>query len=128
MSKTRTIFACIECGKNPRMVRGDAIYPHRNDLHWMCFWLCECGAYVGSHEQTNEPLGSPAGPATRTARSQAHAAFDPIWRERRLMTREKAYRWLAEKMGMDRDLCHIAQMSEVQAKQVVSIVRRFLPS
>lgn len=60
----------------------------------------------------------------------AHAAFDPIW-ETMMLTRslEKskargmAYKWLAEKMGMDKKACHISLMDRETALRVVEACR-----
>lgn len=113
---------CIECGGSPKAVMGDKIYPGRPDLHGKQFWLCQCGAYVGSHQRTGKPLGSPAGPVTRTARMKAHDVFDKIWRNKE-MGRHKAYRWLAKQMGIAVAQCHIGFMTAQQALQVVEICK-----
>ena len=129
--------ACAECASAERveLVRGEAIYPNRPDLwkhgaedKW--WWLCGCGAYVGIHRGTLKPLGSPAGKATWDARSQAHAAFDPLWQRKmrkegckQHVARNKGYKWLADKLGIDRKDCHIGMMSAATALRVVEICR-----
>ena len=113
---------CVECGGVAKLVDGQTIYPHRRDLFHKKFYLCRCGAYCGCHPDTTVPLGYPAGPVTRQARSAAHAVFDPLWKTGS-MTRRNAYLWLASKMGMDRDACHIGMMTEEQAWQVVKLVK-----
>jgi hypothetical protein len=109
---------CIECGKEAELVYGDVIYPHRADLFSKRFWLCECGAYCGCHGVTSRPLGNPCGRETRIARMAAHDLFDPIWRSRE-MDRRGAYTWLAERMGLQPEQCHIGMMTEKQAREVV---------
>jgi hypothetical protein len=111
---------CIECGSVAKLVGGKAIYPHRRDLHAKKFWLCACGAYCGCHGLTDEPLGYPCGPATRRARSAAHAAFDPLWKSRK-MTRREAYKWLAKATGIDPGKCHIGMMTVEQARLVARL-------
>jgi zinc-finger-containing domain len=81
---TITIYPCIECGETPSRVTGRDIYPHLPDLHSLTFWLCVCGAYVGSHKRDGSPLGSPAGRRTKDARIRAHKWFDPIWQSGRM--------------------------------------------
>lgn len=116
------VLPCIECGKQPELVRGERIYPHRSDLRDRPFWLCEpCNAYVGCHVGTTNPLGRPAGPETRGARSAAHRVFDPLWRNGR-MSRTQAYRWLREAMGLTKEECHIGMMNAEQARQALRIV------
>lgn len=116
---------CVECGKTATLTDGQSIYPHRPDLYEKRFYQCECGAYVGCHPNTDKPLGYPCGPDTRRWRSAAHEAFDPIWRTK-LMTRAKAYAWLADQLGMDGADCHIGMMNEQQARSVVIAARAFM--
>lgn len=111
---------CVECNGHGQPVTGDKIYPDRPDLHGRLFYLCGCGAYVGAHRKTYVPLGYPAGPATRVARQRAHSAFDRIWRHG-LMSRDDAYEWLAEAMGLPGILCHIGKLNEAQAIRVTRI-------
>lgn len=123
---------CCECGMPAKLVQSQTIYPHRPDLWNRPMWLCDCGAYCGCHDGTKHPLGSPAGPATRKARSAAHAAFDPLWQakmKRDGLSKKKArgagYFWLAEQLELDPEDCHIASMTERYALRVVSICRRY---
>lgn len=113
---------CIECGSVSEMVGGEVIYPHRPDLFAKNFYLCGCGAYCGAHHGTTKALGFPCGPRTRRARSAAHKAFDPLWRGKRAQfRRNEAYAWLADKMGLEREECHIGMMDAEQTMQVVRI-------
>lgn len=114
---------CIECGKVAELVGGDRIYPHRPDLYGKRFWLCACGAYCGCHSATTRPLGFPCGPETRRARMAAHEVFDPLWRSRS-MDRRAAYSWLADRMGIEPEACHIGMMTAAQAWQVVELCRQ----
>ena len=107
-------LTCAECGGSDIVcVSGETIYPYRPDLHARWYWRCACGAYVGCHRDTQEPLGTPAGPATRQARNQAHAAFDALWRRKmardgcsKRVAREAGYGWLAQQMGLDPSEAH----------------------
>lgn len=123
---------CGECGKDAVMVDGTAIYPHRPDLAEKRFYLCTCGAYVGTHPGTCEPLGTPANAMTRRARSNAHAHFDALYKEvgRRKneggSARKRGYRWLAERMGMTVEECHIGMMTAQQAGRVVEICHPYM--
>jgi len=127
--------ACAECGtaEHVDIADGSKVYPHRPDL-WAhgdqdkFWWLCQCGAYVGIHRGTLKPLGSPAGKATRDARSAAHAAFDPLWQRKmrkegckQQVARNKGYAWLAGQLGIDRKDCHIGMMDAPTARRVVEI-------
>lgn len=89
---------CPYCQQTTKLVNGLKIYPHRSDLGHKKFYLCEpCDAYVGCHDGTNVPLGTPANAELRSARKRAHAVFDPIWKEGHL-TRGAAYKWLTSKL------------------------------
>jgi hypothetical protein len=128
---------CAECGKADHvdMAQGQIIYPQRPDLwshpdgvlRW--WWYCShCGAYCGVHRSTLKPLGSPAGEATRRARSAAHAAFDPLWQKRQRLSglsahhaRGKGYKWLAGQLGIAVKDCHIGMMDAATARRVVEI-------
>lgn len=110
---------CSECpSRDAVLVTGQDIYPHRPDLFHKSFYRCPCGAYVGCHPGTRSALGSCAGPATRAARSRAHAFFDPIWR-RKIMKRSQAYAALAEQMGIPVQRCHISWMGLDEANRAV---------
>lgn len=116
--------ACIECGSIANLVTGKRIYPHRPDLHHKLFYLCQCGAYCGCHPNTTLPLGFPCGAATRKARSAAHAAFDPLWRQGS-WSRAGAYQWLAARLGISPEDCHIGMMTQERALRVVQIVDEY---
>lgn len=122
--------ACGDCGAPSDHVKGDRIYPHIQDLHAKSYYLCSaCGAYVGTHPGTAEPLGTPAGKETRAARSSAHAHFDPLYKEvgRRHPSlgsaRKRGYAWLAQKLGIAVSDCHIGNMDRRQALRVVEICK-----
>lgn len=121
---------CVECGKLADLVTGAEVYPHRPDLHHKPFWRCTCGAYVGCHPDTDIPLGYPAGPITRRARSDAHAAFDPLWEAKQRRdkvskgkAREAGYSWLAEQLGIRRQDCHVSHFDAATARRVVEICK-----
>jgi hypothetical protein len=115
------MISCAECGGPADLTDGRVIYPHRPDLAKKSFWLCKCGAYCGCHPGTTSALGSPAGPDTRRARSAAHAAFDPLWRSGE-MTRNEAYTWLAQSLGIPQGRCHIGMMTADEARRVITRV------
>jgi hypothetical protein len=115
---------CPYCGLEVQLVDGRRIYPHRPDLYQKKFYLCApCDAYVGCHAGTTNPLGRLADSKLRRAKLAAHAAFDPLWKNR-TMTRGQAYAWLATQLRIPQDLCHIGMMDVDQCRQVVEIVGR----
>jgi hypothetical protein len=126
---------CAEYGgMDIACVSGDQIYPHRPDLCAKWFWRCACGAYVGCHRNTQEPMGTPAGPAMRRARGEAHAAFDTLWKRKVARdgvsakeARKAGYAWLAQQMGLEVEDTHIARFTVDQCQRVVVLCRPYLP-
>jgi hypothetical protein len=112
---------CPYCDKTSALVNGTVIYPHRPDLSHKMFYQCvPCKAYVGCHDGTTNPKGRLADAALRAAKIRAHAAFDPLW-QGGLMKRNSAYGWLARKLGIPRDACHIGMFDVATCERVVAI-------
>jgi hypothetical protein len=58
----------------------------------------------------------------RRAKMEAHKHFDSLWRGRG-WRRGQAYRWLAQKLGLPADSCHIGMFDVATCERVVSICR-----
>lgn len=115
---------CDYCGSPARLVDGDYIYPHRPDLFKKKFWQCANGhpeAYVGCHPDSTKPLGRLADEDLRSAKKDTHNVFDPIWREK-YSSRNRAYQWLAGRMGIPSRECHIGMFTLKQCEQARLIV------
>lgn len=114
---------CPYCGNEPELVNGAAIYPRRPDVASRAFYLCTpCGAHVGCHPGTINPLGRLADLELRKAKVAAHAAFDPLWRSGG-MKRVEAYRWLAGVLGLPKSECHIGLFDVSQCSAVVAATK-----
>jgi len=114
---------CPYCNSEAVLVTGAVIYPHRTDLYNKYFYRCEpCEAYVGCHLNTQVPLGRLANAELRKAKLEAHNAFDPLWKSRKL-TRTAAYAWLAEKLGIKVADCHIGMFDIPTCLLVVQICK-----
>lgn len=120
---------CDYCHRDAMLVTGNVIYPHRPDLYALKFWQCEpCDAYVGCHKagkgqgDGTKPLGRLANAELRRAKSDAHAAFDPLWKSRRMKRRE-AYAWLAAQLGISVNNCHIGMFDVDGCRAVVAAVQ-----
>jgi hypothetical protein len=119
---------CPHCKQPSVLAGGDVIYPNWKDRHAQFFWQCApCGAYVGTHKNTKPPLGIPANDELRQARILLHNRMvDPLWRTavesvgytpedpkaRKIImntARSRVYEFLAWKLGLDRDECHVAE-------------------
>lgn len=131
-------LSCLDCPNDQaEFVTGAVIYPHRPDLADKKAWRCtSCGAYVGCHPGTVDPLGRPAGPKTREARQYVHSLLDPIWREawrtypgaasRSRVThiaRVRCYEWLADRMSLTADGCHIGMFDVDQCRTAYRLFR-----
>lgn len=121
---------CDYCGLPAKLVTGREIYAHRVDLASKNFWNCSpCGAWVGCHPGTLNPLGRLADTALRAAKQRAHAAFDPIWQKECAGTgfkgraRRSAYAWLADAMGMKPEDCHVGKLDVAECDRVVELCR-----
>jgi len=114
---------CPYCSNFSDFVTGKEIYPHRSDLFNLNFYRCEpCKAYVGTHKGTTQPLGRLANAELRKAKSEAHRAFDPLWRNKTI-SRTKAYKWLAKKLDMPVKDCHIGMFNVDQCRGVLEIMK-----
>ena len=65
---------------------------------------------------------TPANDATRKARTQAHKALDSKWDTYpKKGRRGRAYKWLAIKMMLPQEKCHIGMFDADQCQQVVEL-------
>jgi len=117
---------CPYCGKFSQKTTGKEIYPHRKDLHKLVFYSCSpCKAYIGCHASTGKPFGTLADARLRSKRSLAHKEFDVLWKEKH-MTRKQAYSWLASKMGISANECHIGLFDTGDCEVVIQLANEKL--
>lgn len=70
----------------------------------------------------------PADPTWR-ARHQAHRALDRLWHSARpVMTREQAYLWLSNRLGIESRRAHISQLSARECGLLVALIGRDFPT
>lgn len=115
---------CPHCGGACTIVNNAEIYG-REFGEWPWAVLCTgCRAYVGLHPFTGIPLGTLATAPIRKARSEAKAAFQPLWQSGR-MSRSDAYAWLAGALGIAKvEECHIGWFDVEQCQAVVRAVQQ----
>jgi len=103
--------SCGDCGA-AMVLRASRYRPF-----YSCSRFPACRGSHGAHPD-GSPLGVPADAATRQARTDAHAAFDRTWRGGAKGARQRAYAWLAGKMG--RKVVHIGEMSAAECAEVIA--------
>lgn len=122
--KAESEVLCDYCHQPAEAVTGEEVYPHREDLFHLKFYVCEpCDARVGCHVKTGKPYGRLANAQLRRAKCEAHESFDKLWKgSGRVMSRPEAYRWLAEVLDIDQDEAHIGKFDEETCRKVVEVV------
>jgi len=121
------IPTCPYCGASARFLADSSSLYHGRDYGPV--WACApCGAWVGVHRGTQKPLGRLADKGLRTMKQKAHAAFDPLWQAKimrdrcsRKAARGAGYAWLAERLGIPVEECHIGLFNEELCRRVIEI-------
>jgi hypothetical protein len=115
---------CPYCGESAKITSGATLYPHLPEFHRRNYWAClPCNAYVGCHPHSTRPMGTLADSKLRLLRMATHRAFDPLWKSGE-MERPAAYAWLAERMKIRVEDCHIAQFDTEQCETAIEILRK----
>ena len=123
-------------GKTCPYCNGVTLYVDSAEVYGESFgmiYLCRgCAAWVGVHEGTDIALGRLANEELREWKKLAHKSFDKLFIESIInkiypiyimgvTNREKAYIWLAEQMGIQKEFCHIGMFDVDECKQLVEI-------
>lgn len=100
----------------------------------MVYACLRCDAYVGVHRGTYKPKGRLANKELRQWKIKAHASFDPLWmrkfeieknkngkRYKKSTARSDGYRWLAQRLGLTENECHIGMFDIDLCKRVIAI-------
>lgn len=110
---------CDYCNSKTSVVKGTVLYGPNHRLSNKKFYYCEpCQAWVGMHEGSKKPFGSLANVRLRKKRLEAHKVFDIFWIHAKNPQEERktAYAWLASKMNIPIDKCHIGMFNEEECK------------
>lgn len=111
---------CNICG-------GKVIYTSNAEVYGSgyCYLCTNCGAYVGTHKpRPKDALGLLDDERMREGKKCCHALFDPLWQNKPKAREErrKAYKWLADKMGIDPKDCHFGYFDLEQLKKAYRIL------
>jgi hypothetical protein len=106
---------CPYCTGIPQLKSSFEVYGKDYGLIWLCPL---CRAYVGCHRNSKSPKGFLANKEYRELRKQAHALFDPIWKNHE-MSRNKAYARMADVLNIKTKDAHISQLSIEQLHKLI---------
>jgi hypothetical protein len=90
-------------------------------LSYVCGYP-DCTVLVWKSTLTNAKRIVPGDHETRQARNKLHRLFDPLWEEKVFKSRHRAYRWLADSLGLDVADCHIGYFSKELCDKAIQIV------
>lgn len=126
---------CDYCGAKALLVRyGDAAYPYRDEHGEL--WICPpCEAWIGVYPRSKRhvPLGRLADAALRQAKSDLHAALEPLVaaKMRRdgcnaFEARAKGIRWLAGQLALDTQASTLHTFDAEQCRRAIQLIDAFL--
>lgn len=92
---------------------------------YVCKQYPKCDTYVRTHPGTTIPVGTPANRELRLLRNEAHKHFDRLYLSG-MMSKQDAYRWLANQLQAPMSQAHIGYLSEYYCKQVIQASRELL--
>lgn len=97
---------CCYCGSKIEVRHHLDHYGKIYSSNWPWLYCCtQCGASTGMHPRTAIPVGILADSQTRAARSSCKGPFTRLYESGRI-SRRRAYRLLAAKLGVEVDKCH----------------------
>jgi hypothetical protein len=80
--------------------------------------------YVGTY-RNGKSLGRLANLTLRRKKMEAHAIFDPLWKNKIFKSRDAAYTWLSSKMSLPKDETHFGMFDETQCDKAIRLMNRF---
>lgn len=131
-TKKPTEVWCPYCGAESEWVDDVIVY---GKSYGGKVYLCRtCAAWVGCHKQGkhDKPLGRLANADLRKLKVRCHALFDPIWQQaaktRGMKARGLAYKWVAEGLGIDWNMCHFGEFDEATCRRAIGFLLHFYES
>lgn len=127
MSKKRHYApTCDYCHRTAELVNGYMVYERcRPDLKHQKFWRCKpCEAWVGCHPGSAIPMGRLANAELRKAKQAVHRVLDPLWKSG-AMSRNDAYKMLAQGMGIAIQNCHVGMFDVPACETAVAVLKDY---
>lgn len=113
---------CPYCDIEAEWVENKTFYGRNFGKSFMAWWCRKCGARVGCHQNTKQPLGTMANASLRKMRQHVHGIIDPLWQSGKI-TRKEIYRKLSEEMSRE---VHVGESNNEQCKEIIRIVQIML--
>lgn len=118
---------CPYCGSPVVYRTADGIYHENknNTMLYVCSHYPKCDAYIRANPQTGKPMGTLANSELRALRTEAHHYFDYLYKEG-YMSRNDAYHWLADFIGVPHSKAHIGYWGEYYCNQVIERCKKLI--
>lgn len=97
-------------------------------------YICKpCDAWVGTHKgDPTQALGRVANAELRELKTQVHKLFDPLWEKAvkvrgwsKQKARSSAYSWLAKRMLLPVEQCHIGMFDIERCQKAIKILQQY---
>lgn len=117
---------CPYCGAGTKVVSEEFIYgkSYKNKSMICCNNFPKCDSYCGTHKEDGISLGRLANSELRQYKKVTHDWFDRIWMEKH-MTRDEAYDWLSEKLGLPEEFCHVGMFNIKTCKKAIQVCIKY---
>ncbi len=118
--KRQQIVRCPYCGAIADLRPSSEIYGDESAVGelYVCRNYPSCKSYVRACPGTKQPMGQLANGDLRHLRIVAHRSFDQIWKTG-VMSRQQAYRWMADFFSIPLRDAHIGQFNEYRCEQLI---------
>ena len=119
---------CPYCGSKAKLVHfydiygKDATHPER--YAWACARFPQCDSYVSTIKGSTKPAGTLADAQLRHERIEAHRVIKNVVESG--MDQHSVYRYLEDRMGLQRDQLHIASSGIYYCRLVQQILKSLL--
>lgn len=116
--KLKHDMLCPYCKKEAKFGPNEEFYGKRYGKSYLCYYCLDCRAYVGTHNNTEKPLGTMANTSLRKMRQHVHGILDPLWKSGK-MSRRSVYQMLSDKLGRD---VHVGWSNEEECKEIIRLL------